>query len=479
MILIPHASVPSLDTRPSPPFVPARLWQPMQSAHEIEAKHLLQQRSPPLPLGSCAQYTALGLLTTVALMGIVVLAFAPAPTVYLSFAKQSTQLDGSEARGWGMLRARPVLQVPLATTALRSSPGHREGAGAEQPVTAPPKKGVAQMLSRAMTLKVAAAGAFVAGVVAHATTSRASERPQVNMTSVVGDGPQTCTGARDELLIVGAGALGQAVAQQWRAALGPGARVVGETRTTATHDALRALGIVPQVRGSDGGCQYSNVLFCAPPSGNDDYLLDFAAAAARWSGKGQLVFTSSAGVYAEDGGGVVDEASEVAEGNPRIDRLLAVEQECLARGGSVLRLAGLYTADRGPHVYWLRAGEVKGRRDGLINMITYEDAGAACLSLLRHPKIRKEVFLVSDGTPVTREDICKSARKLPAFRAVPMPKFTAEEGQYGGSRGKRYDTSKVRRVLKWKPRYESLDAFMTGSATLETEDRDPANAGGA
>jgi len=89
------------------------------------------------------------------------------------------------------------------------------------------------------------------------------------------------------------------------------------------------------------------------------------------------VFTSSAGVYAEDDGGVVDEASPVQRGNPRVDRILDAEAACLAAGGSVVRLAGLYTADRGPHPFWLRSQQpVQGRADGLINMIAYEAAAA-------------------------------------------------------------------------------------------------------
>ena len=274
------------------------------------------------------------------------------------------------------------------------------------------------------------------------------------------------TAAEKELLVVGCGALGIWAAKKWKTYRGLDAPVYGETRTNATHDYLDDEGILPQVKGADLGMgkMYDNVLFCAPPTGNDHYLQDFRDAAKRWTGKGQLVFTSSAGVYAEDDGGTVTEDSPVIEGNARVDKLLEVEKECLASGGSVVRLAGLMAADRGPHSFWLSAGEVKGRPEGLINMLSYEDAAGACVALLQKPEIRKEVFLVSDGAPVTREEICRSALKLRKHKDTPMPEFV--EGDSAGL-GKKYDISKIREVVGWQPNYKSFDDFINHVAEAE------------
>jgi len=265
--------------------------------------------------------------------------------------------------------------------------------------------------------------------------------------------------------------LGRLVAEQWRRALtstlgadaAAAARVVGETSTDQSHPDLRALGIHPQVAGTDPDRKYPHVLFCAPAGARaEEYAKSCAAAGARWDGTGNFVFTSSAGVYAEDDGGVVDEASPVQRGNPRVDRILDAEAACLAAGGSVVRLAGLYTADRGPHPFWLRSQQpVQGRADGLINMIAYEDAAAACVTLLRTPAVRRETFLVGDGTPMTREEICQSARRLKRYAAFPVPTFVST-GK--GTLGKRYDCRKVQSVLGWAPRYPSFDAFMADLA---------------
>jgi hypothetical protein len=74
-------------------------------------------------------------------------------------------------------------------------------------------------------------------------------------------------------------------------------------------------------------------------------------------------------------------------------RLLAAEEAVLSRGGNVIRLAGLYTATRGPHSYWLQrakdlagspeAAIIQGSATDVLNMLHYEDAASAVLALLR------------------------------------------------------------------------------------------------
>lgn len=80
----------------------------------------------------------------------------------------------------------------------------------------------------------------------------------------------------------------------------------GETFSTSRHDELRQLGVTPTVRsdrGALGGRQFAHVVFCVPPSKNEDYVAEVEGALALWSGEGGFVFTSSGGVFAEDNGG--------------------------------------------------------------------------------------------------------------------------------------------------------------------------------
>ena len=58
----------------------------------------------------------------------------------------------------------------------------------------------------------------------------------------------------------------------------------------------------------------------------------------------------------------------------------------LSRGGSVVRLAGLYTADRGPHTMWLKNGTVTSNADGLVNTLHYEDAAKVAIATCLYGK---------------------------------------------------------------------------------------------
>lgn len=258
--------------------------------------------------------------------------------------------------------------------------------------------------------------------------------------------------AADELLIVGAGTLGALVAEQWRAAR-PGARVVAETRTPTRHAALRELGVEPML-AREGAGKFSRVAFCASPKGNEDYVGDVRAAAARVSDGGRFVFTSSGGVY--NRAGVLTEDSAVAGGERR-EMLLAAEREALAiDGGAVLRLAGLYSLLRGGHNFWFGKGSA-GPGDGVINQVHYSDAAAAVVAALAlHTLPEKRVFLIADGVPMTRRSICETVHRHPAFRERERPVFEEDTG----AESKRYDNSWSRQALGWTPQYSSFEDFV-------------------
>lgn len=68
-----------------------------------------------------------------------------------------------------------------------------------------------------------------------------------------------------------------------------------------------------------------------------------------------------------------------------MNRLLTAEESILGREGNVIRLAGLYTEQRGPHTYWLKQAKegkvIDGNANGLVNMLHYEDAAKATIAL--------------------------------------------------------------------------------------------------
>lgn len=242
-----------------------------------------------------------------------------------------------------------------------------------------------------------------------------------------------------------------------------------------------------------------------PPSSAYDYAAEARRAAACWRGPaaGRLVFTSTAGAYAEEGGGVVTEGSATTPGGGRLG---AAEAAIVAVGGTVVRLAGLYALGRGAHKFWLWRGSVGGNPDGLVNMLHYEDAAAAAVAALgcAATGVRAavaaaaaagagdsgaaaaaaddaddaggvDVFLVSDNAPVTRRGLVAAALAHPRFADAEPPVFEADvpsplpggvpmPAERGGL-GKAIDCSRTWAVLGWKPRYESYDAFMRGGCT--------------
>ena len=308
-----------------------------------------------------------------------------------------------------------------------------------------------------------------------------------------------------------------------------------EVLATTTADTTTACGSRP-------GRQYKDVVFCAPPSGFDDYAYasGIAEVATRlWSAtprqqRGSFVFTSSGVVYGDDGsGGVVVEdgttaaitivnessptvvdvesggsnnsnakssstnSSNDASKNTRALRMLRAENAVLSMGGCALRLAGLYSLDRGAHNYWLEKfggsssnsssssstnneipGAVPSRGDGIINLLHYEDAASAVISaLVVGPNVNsRRVFLISDGHPLTRKQICTIARQHVRYDGFGMPLFIDDDDDDdddvvvkttdgGVGKGKVYDGRKSNDALQWKPKYPSFDEFMTSKTT--------------
>lgn len=145
-----------------------------------------------------------------------------------------------------------------------------------------------------------------------------------------------------ELLIVGPGVLGSYLGKLW---IDKGGSVTGRTNTTNNHPRcdfhtaqtqalyrLKALGIAPQTYEDCGEHKFPNVVFCAPPSGSEDYAGSVRDAVGYWDGSGTFVFTSSTGVYPRTG--LVTEDSPTVEmgKSERNDHILQAENAVLEVG---------------------------------------------------------------------------------------------------------------------------------------------------
>ncbi|KAJ7538561.1 hypothetical protein O6H91_11G054300 [Diphasiastrum complanatum] len=261
--------------------------------------------------------------------------------------------------------------------------------------------------------------------------------------------------AEKDLLVVGAGALGSLLAQSWLKT-NPGCKVVGVTNTTKRHEELRGLGILPTLKQTESIEQFPYVIFCAPPSGSDDYPAELRLAAQRWNGLGSLLFTSSSAVYdCEDNGPCDENTPTFPLGvSSRADKLLNAEEEVLKVGGNVVRLAGLYSLDRGPHTYWLKLGTVESRPDHILNLIHIEDATSLCLAIMEKP-FRSQIFMGCDGSPLSRQELMDLVNISEKYEHK-FQKFTGLDGPLG----KRMDNSVTCTKLGWKPKYTSFANFL-------------------
>lgn len=324
-----------------------------------------------------------------------------------------------------------------------------------------------------MQLKLTRGDVFSASVSAAASAMRSSALTSALPTLLSLTAPTTSPRSghvraygQSPLLVVGAGVLGRLAAQEWRA-LHPNhdGEVYGVTRTRPDDEreaAMKAEGIKHRYRSdieADVRCgtRWPYVLFSASPGGNENYAAAVASALKYWDSGAPgacFVLTSSAGVYAEDGGGVVCETSPPG-GGPRTESLLAAERVVLSAGGCVVRLSGLYLEERGAHNYWLSQEEVPQRPDGLINQIHYGDAASAAVACLLRGS-PGYVYLAADDAPLSREEICHQARRAPRFAGRPLPRFS---GSAGGV-GKVVDSRATRAALGWQPRYATFGAFI-------------------
>ena len=149
----------------------------------------------------------------------------------------------------------------------------------------------------------------------------------------------------------------------------------------------------------------------------------------------RVVFTSSTGVYAQDGGEWVDEDSPAAPSHPGGRQLLSGERLFLdgAFPATVVRLAGIYGPGRTRLVDSLRQGGATYRENppSYLNLIHRDD----CAGALRHLATAARpasLYIGVDYQPVDRGTLL---RWLSGLLNTPPPQLVADGG--GRRRNKR------------------------------------------
>lgn len=312
-----------------------------------------------------------------------------------------------------------------------------------------------------------------------------------------------------QLLLFGCGYLGRRIADLWRSACG---RVAVATRNTLKYNELEQSNLgpifldpnepfqLPEAIAGDRDLRVVVSIGYERPSGRVDapadpieivyprcmrHILDALPDSTRC-----IIDISSTGVYSRSSEGdrlrlsgddPITENSPCQPTRPGGLASLLAERELqshhLADRGVILRLAGIYGPGRLPRLAALQAGEpIDADPDGLLNLIHADDAAAIAVRAAQmaqedRSRLRgeshstPEIFNVSDGHPVRREEFYRYAAELAGW---PAPRFLASNlRQTAGAErgaGKRIANERVAAAFNYRLQYptyrEGLAALM-------------------
>ncbi len=180
-----------------------------------------------------------------------------------------------------------------------------------------------------------------------------------------------------------------------------------------------------------------------------------------------LLFTSSSSVYAQTDGSVVTEESP-AEPDRETGKLLREAEEItLAADGIVARLSGIYGPGRSVILKKFLAGEAVIEDDGhrILNQIHRDDAARAIFHLATSG-IRREIFNVSDSTPLSQ--IATYQALAETFSRPLPPSGPRDLNRKRGWTHKQVSNAKLR-ATGWQPRFPAFTDAAPGIAPTLSE----------
>ena len=279
------------------------------------------------------------------------------------------------------------------------------------------------------------------------------------------------------VLILGMGWSGRVLAARLQAR---GVQVAGTVRDPAAvaDDGLRRHRLhadaAPSPSLLQDIAQAQAVLCSVPPDAQGDPALRQllpalrATPSLRWIG-----YLSSTAVYADRGGGWIDESSvaDASEAAGVQRRLAEAQWQALAneRGiaSAVFRLPGLYGPGRNA---LLQLAEGRARhvvRPGLVfNRLHVEDLAAVVIAAMQRPT-RDGLYLPADDEPAPPQEVLAFAAQLGGFTLPPAlawddPAVSATLRRFYQS-NKRIDSRGTREALGWMPQFatyrEGLEAL--------------------
>jgi nucleoside-diphosphate-sugar epimerase len=208
--------------------------------------------------------------------------------------------------------------------------------------------------------------------------------------------------------------------------------IAGTVRTADKKPALQTLGIEPILFGPDGcdsivasHLSAADMLLVSVPPGTagDPVLAAFASQIAA-SGIRRIVYLSTIGVYADHGGGWIDESATMS-GDGRRQLRVDAEAAWLAAPGNrttILRLAGIYGPGRNALLN-LRAGTARRivKPGQVFNRIHVDDIATSIAAALTHPTTG--IWNVCDDEPAPPQDVIAFAASLMGIAPPPEQAF--------------------------------------------------------
>lgn len=267
-------------------------------------------------------------------------------------------------------------------------------------------------------------------------------------------------------LIVGCGYLGRRVGRWLH---GRGEVVLGTTRSPDKAESLCDWGITPIVvdvldrRALESLPPADRVVYCvgydrsAGIAQRTVYVEGLRNVLDRCADReGRWVYASSTGVYGQDDGGWVDEASPTQPRGESGRICLEAEQVLMESGvpSVIVRYSGLYGPDRLIRRAALERGEpIAGDPERFLNLIHIDDAAAAAVAALDRGECGT-VYLASDDRPVRRREYYE---RIAEFLGVAAPRFDPHAPGGRDEANKRVANRRLRQELGVVLAYPSID----------------------
>ncbi len=258
--------------------------------------------------------------------------------------------------------------------------------------------------------------------------------------------------------------------------------VFGLRRSSSSDDALKAAGITPLrgditqpdslrqlprdfdwvvncVASGGGGVEEYRRLYLQGMRNLVSWLCAIGSKAPR------IVYTSSTGVYGQNDGSLVDEASLTKPATETGSVLVEAEQALIAAGreknftAMILRAAGIYGPERGYLLKQFLRGEarIEGSGERILNMIHRDDLISAIIAALERGRAG-EIYNAVDDAPVSQLEFFKW---LAARLGMPMPPVVTEDSATPRKRGltnKRISNAKLKTELGFEFEYPDYQA---------------------